>query len=380
MGPSVLKDQRVSPAAHRMMARSAVRGGDILMTITGYIGRSCLYPLNAPEANINQHIARIRVADLGRVEPRFVTWAMQDRRQRARLERDLTGLAYPQISLAQVQAIPLPLPPLPEQRQIAAILDTIDDAIRKTEQIIAKLKQVKQGLLHDLLTRGIDDNGELRDPERHPEQFKDSPLGRIPTQWDVVPISQLGELATGRTPPAVDPQAWGTKLPFITPAEVTSDGNVLDPTRRLSDRGARYVRELPESAVLVVCIGSTLGKVALAPWRCATNQQINAIACSESHNPVFVCASVHQHVAQLHRWAGLQAVPIINKTQFGRMLVPSTSRAEQREIGQRILSVGMRLRNEGATRDKLNLVKQGLMEDLLTGSVRVTNLLENPAP
>ena len=52
--------------------------------------------------------------------------------------------------------------------------------IRHTEQVIAKLQQMKQGLLHDLLTRGIDDNGELRDPVRHPEQFKDSPLGRIP--------------------------------------------------------------------------------------------------------------------------------------------------------------------------------------------------------
>ena len=80
---------------------------------------------------------------------------------------------------------PWRLPPLPEQRRIAEILDTLDEAIRKTEQVIAKLQQMKQGLLHDLLTRGIDDNGELRDPDRHPEQFKDSPLGRIPREWEV---------------------------------------------------------------------------------------------------------------------------------------------------------------------------------------------------
>ncbi|MBK8936883.1 MAG: restriction endonuclease subunit S [Polyangiaceae bacterium] len=91
----------------------------------------------------------------------------------------------------------LPAPPLPEQRQIAAILDTLDDAIRKTEQIIAKLKQVKQGLLHDLLTRGIDDNGELRDPERHPEQFKDSALGRIPKGWEVSHLATVAEVRSG---------------------------------------------------------------------------------------------------------------------------------------------------------------------------------------
>ena len=101
----------------------------------------------------------------------------------------LTFLGH--LSGAKLAQFPLPTPRLPEQRQIAAILDTIDDAIRKTEQIIAKLKQVKRGLLHDLLTRGIDDNGELRDPERHPEQFKDSPLGRIPKEWEITTLSAL---------------------------------------------------------------------------------------------------------------------------------------------------------------------------------------------
>src|SRR5690606_16610143 len=89
-----------------------------------------------------------------------------------------------------LKAVPTKVPPLPEQQKIAEILDTVDEAIRKTDQIIAKLKQVKQGLLHDLLTRGIDDNGELRDPERHPEQFKDSPLGRLPKAWEVTTLGE----------------------------------------------------------------------------------------------------------------------------------------------------------------------------------------------
>lgn len=61
------------------------------------------------------------------------------------------------------------MPSLPEQRRIADTLDTLGDAIHQTERLIAKLRQMKRGLLHDLLTRGLDDNGELRDPERHPE-------------------------------------------------------------------------------------------------------------------------------------------------------------------------------------------------------------------
>jgi type I restriction enzyme S subunit len=91
------------------------------------------------------------------------------------------------------------LPPLPEQHRIAEILDTLDDAIRKTEQVIAKLQQMKQGLLHDLLTRGIDEKGELRDPEQHPEQFKDSPLGRIPKDWEILSALSVASRESGST-------------------------------------------------------------------------------------------------------------------------------------------------------------------------------------
>ncbi len=71
-----------------------------------------------------------------------------------------------------------------EQQRIAHVLDTVDEAIAKSEAVIAKLKQVRAGMLHDLLTCGLDENGELRDPIAHPEQFKDSPLGRIPKVWE----------------------------------------------------------------------------------------------------------------------------------------------------------------------------------------------------
>ncbi|MHC1744958.1 MAG: restriction endonuclease subunit S [Syntrophobacteraceae bacterium] len=78
-----------------------------------------------------------------------------------------------------------------EQRAIAGILDTVDDAICQTQSLIQNLRLVRVGMLNDLLTLGLDENSELRDPVRHPEQFKDSSLGRIPKQWEVVPLSHL---------------------------------------------------------------------------------------------------------------------------------------------------------------------------------------------
>ena len=82
------------------------------------------------------------------------------------------------------------------------MLETVDEAIATTEAVIAKLRQVRAGLLHDLLTRGLDAHGQLRDPKRQPQDFRDSPVGRIPCVWKVVTARELCSLITkGTTPP-----------------------------------------------------------------------------------------------------------------------------------------------------------------------------------
>jgi type I restriction enzyme S subunit len=84
-----------------------------------------------------------------------------------------------------LEAVPIDLPPINEQQQISKILDTLDTAICETESLIDKLKAIKQGLLHDLLTRGIEANGQLRPPQSEaPQLYKKSPLGWIPIEWE----------------------------------------------------------------------------------------------------------------------------------------------------------------------------------------------------
>ena len=80
------------------------------------------------------------------------------------------------------------LPSKPEQTKIAEILSTVDRAIEQTEALIAKQQRIKTGLMQDLLTRGIDEHGNLRSEQTH--KFKDSPLGRIPVEWEVEILSR----------------------------------------------------------------------------------------------------------------------------------------------------------------------------------------------
>ncbi len=288
-------------------------------------------------------------------------------------EKTSIGTGMPRTNWRAFKQLRVFTPCAEEQRRIAEILDTLDNAIQKTEQLIAKLKQIKQGLLHDLLTRGIDENGQLRDPIAHPEQFKDSVVGRIPLSWEVAAIGTVGDVVTGATPPSSAPDSWGELYPFVTPGEI-HDGTISRAERSVSEKGLPFVRIIPAGTTLVVCIGSTLGKTAQTSEDCATNQQINAVIPHEIYDANYVYHAISAHIYQLFRIAGLQAVPIVNKSQFSGLLIPLAPPEEQSRIAQVVKVQDDRIQAEFTCLRKLNTMKEGLMHDLLTGKVRVTSI------
>jgi type I restriction enzyme S subunit len=178
-------ERRIRKSKFAALSSCELKAGDVVLTMMGTIGRCGVFPANAEPGIMDSHLLRIQ-PDPSLIDRKFLAMVLGDERLVGRqLDRLSHGSIMAGLSSAIVRRLEVPVPPLSEQRSIAEILDTLDEAIRKTEQVIAKLQQMKQGLLHDLLTRGIDANGELRDPERHPEQFKDSPLGWIPRGWEV---------------------------------------------------------------------------------------------------------------------------------------------------------------------------------------------------
>ena len=93
------------------------------------------------------------------------------------------------LPVGAIESLEIPTPPVPEQTKIAEILSTVDRAIEQTEALIAKQQRLKTGLMQDLLTRGIDQHGNLRSEQTH--KFKDSQLGRIPVEWEVVSLQSM---------------------------------------------------------------------------------------------------------------------------------------------------------------------------------------------
>ncbi len=289
----------------------------------------------------------------------------------------------------QFSEVPVLRPPLPEQRQIAKILDTVDETIRKTEQLIAKLEQVKQGLLHDLLTRGIDDNGELRDPVRHPEQFKESVLGRIPKEWEWIPLGDLAEVAGGVTLGRSLSGPGILELPYLRVANVQEgflDLSEIKTVRILASEETRF--RLQHGDVLMNEGGDfdKLGRGTV--WedqlpRCLHQNHVFRVRCrKEILRPWYLAAVSGSAIGKSYFVrASKQTTNLatINSTQIKAFQVPLPCLREQGRITKALSIAQKRLDLETVEVEKLRLLKQGLMEDLLTGRVRVTHLLDEPS-
>ena len=301
------------------------------------------------------------------VKIRWCYWLLQS----IGLDRLDSSTGVPGLNRNDAYIIKVKIPPLPEQRRIAEILDTIDEAIQKTEALISKLKAMKQGLLHDLLTRGLDKNGKLRDPKAHPEQFKDSLLGRIPKEWEPLRLLDLVSIPNGQIDPKQKPYChW----PLIAPDHIESDTGRLLCLETAIEQGAisgKYA--FKPGDILYSKIRPYLRKAVLADRQGLCSADMYPLQPGPSLVPRFLLDVIlgehfSRFAASVSERSGF---PKINRKELGeyRLALPPTD--EQLHIASVMDTHDARIHTEEQYRDKLKLQKKGLMHDLLTGKVRV---------
>jgi type I restriction enzyme S subunit len=265
-----------------------------------------------------------------------------------------------------------------EQRALAEILDTLDTTIRQTEAIIEKLKQVKQGLLHDLLTRGIDANGELRPPQSQaPHLYKDSPLGWIPREWRCDALDDAVRIIDCKH---ITPTYVEQGYPVVRPRNVKVDGldlvNVEFVTA--SDFAAMTDVHAPRRGDIVLSRNASFGVPAFVdtdrPF--AIGQDVIVMTRTLSNTRfLFYCLQSSLLSKQIDQRSAGSTFGRINLSDIRALFVPSPDLSEQTAIATRLRSVDERIESEEQGAAKLRTMKSGLMDDLLTGRVRVTPLL-----
>lgn len=279
------------------------------------------------------------------------------------------------------------VPPV-EQSKIAQILDTLDTAIHETAAIVAKLQAVKQGLLYDLLTRGIDANGELRPPQAEaPHLYKPSPLGWVPKEW-ATPLN--GELLTG-----ID-AGWSPSCPEEPPS--AGEWGVLKVSAVSSGTfDPQESKRLPSNLKPIPSIEVKVGDVLLARANGVAELVATTVLVRETPSLLMLsdktlrlvpdedrliaghlvramahCSTRKQINGMLNGSSGQRN---ISQGQIRNLCIPVPPLSEQRIGEDRATEIEERIAAESQILQKLTALKAGLMEDLLTGQVRVTPLL-----
>lgn len=279
----------------------------------------------------------------------------------------------------------VPCLPKPEQSKVAELLSTVDRAIAQTEALIAKQQRIKTGLMQDLLTRGIDEHGQLRSEATH--VFKESPLGRIPVAWEVKSLDQLvSRVGSGVTPTGGEAVYAADGVLFLRSQNVHFDGLRLDDVAYIPSQihHSMMRSEVFENDVLLNITGASIGRCCRMPRidvLANTNQHVCAIRLrdADESRAGFLTAVLQSHIGQ-HQIGQMNAGGNregLNYQQVRSFQVPwPGDSSEFARIYTQIKRMNAAVADHSVSLDKLRHLKTALMQDLLTGKVRVTPLLQ----
>lgn len=370
---------------------SIVNDGDILVARTGAsVGKSYCYDSKDGELVFAGFLMRFHPENINSKYV-FLTTLIGRYAQWVASESARSG--QPGINIQQLKSYQIPVPPLAEQKAIAEALSEVDALIAAQEELIEKKRAIKQGAMQELLTgkkrlvgfknsessclcasvlkkdAGVVEGGFNTETQRRRGiEFKMTEIGLIPENWDVKRIGDMGQVVTGSTPPRKNSANWGGDFNWISAKDF--NGKYISKTEEhITEAGKRFCRLLPENSVLVTCIAS-IGLNAITKKACATNQQINAVVCRVDL-PEYLYYQICYRNGDLKLLAGQTAVPIIGKKQFEDVLIPVPSLPEQRAIAEVLSDMDAEIEELEAKRAKYESIKQGMMQELLTGKTRL---------
>ncbi|MDP8218062.1 MAG: restriction endonuclease subunit S [Candidatus Theseobacter exili] len=354
-----------------------LRCGDILInsTGTGTIGRvnEWLYP--NVSAIADSHVTVFRV-NKETIDAKYARYFLTSELGQRYLESLCYTGSTNQIELSKRYLLKLRLPcaPLPEQKAISGILSKVDKAIEVVEKSIKAAEHFKKSLTQNLLTGKLKPDGTWRNED---EFYLDEKFGNIPKGWEVARVKDFGIVYTGKTPPTVESHVFSESLsenryPFVTPADFFREKYIDVSERYVTEKGLSYSYRLPVNSICIVCIGSTIGKIGIAKVEICTNQQINSLIPNRNNSGEFFYYMMSYRVLHFKEIAAVNATPQINKSNFNKyQILRPLDKSEQKKIANWLSVWDDEIFIKNNKVQSLKTLKKSLMQNLLTGKVRV---------
>ena len=349
--------------------------GTLLMSFKLSLGRAAI---TATPMYTNEALAAFYPNDLATTE--YLYYALPTLALETSADRAVKGRT---LNKAKLRALRLILPPVSEQRKIAAILSSVDDAIEKTQTVIDQVQVVKRGLMQELLTRGL--------PGRH-TRFTQTVVGNLPTAWTVRTVG--GVLAASHHQYSCAGGPFGSDLtrkdyvnspgvPVIRGSNLNRPSAWLNEDRFVfvsDDKADTLKRNIAFPGDLILTQRGTLGQVCRIPIqsrfaRYVLSQSQMKVTVDENRvNPDFLLAYFRSPRALklIETMAISTGVPHLNLGLLKAFPVPVPSLEEQSAIVQHLSATDRRIDSEQQSYDALKDLRSGLVPVLLAGELRVT--------
>lgn len=371
----------VSEEIEKTISNYKISKNDIYITIAGTLGLFGTIPDNLDKAQLTENAAKLTEIDLTKTDKLFLKYYLNSDIVQTQIFREIgVGGGVPKLALHRIESILLTLPPLSQQKKIAKILSTCDEVIEKTEAAIAKYKAIKQGMMHDLFTRGIDTTtGKLRPSyQEAPELYKESALGMIPKEWEVDMLSNLTVMITDGSHFSPVPQEKG--LPIGNVKDMTNNGfNIENCTKILPDVFDLLVKQncSPKKFDVLLSKDGTIGKVIhyLSEFPIVLLSSIAILRVNEILDSGYLSHALQSQYfdKELYKFLSGSALKRITLRDIQKITIPySISINEQKTIDCKISGINTKLQAEESALQKYKKIKEGLMQDLLTGRVEVS--------
>jgi len=344
--------------------RFGLQVGDVIITKDSEtpddIGIPTVVDTTAPDLVCGYHLALLR-PNQDEVDPTFLAKQLAHHRIARYFGQQANGTTRYGLSTAAISNAPLHLPRPESQRSASALMRMVDAQISQTETVIAKLKQVRAGMLHDLLSYGLDEHGQLRDPIAHPEQFKDSPLGLIPRAWDVGTVKSLAINRDSKRIPVkqADRESRHGLYPYYGASGIIDyiDGFIFEGDFVLIGEDGENLRsrQLPLAFIATGKFWVNNHAHILEPLPETDVRFLATILENQDFIP-WLLGSAQPKLTQRN----LEIVPL-------RIPLPD----EQKRISDSLEKCDIEINAEIIELEKLKSLKSGLQDDLLIGRVRV---------
>lgn len=330
--------------------------GSIVMVVrSGVLKHSLPVAQLEIEAAVNQDI-KVLQPKSDRITKKYLLNILIYESDRIRTSCAKTGTTVESIETAFLSKYKIPLPPLSEQHCIADILSTVDKEIQQTEKIIENTEELRYGLMQNFFHTGYYTHSTTEEPT----------FGEIPDDWNLQKLSEVADVVMGSSPKSKYYNEKENGLPFF---QANNEFGYRTPTH---DRWCSEPQKIAEEGDTLITIrGTYVGQVNVAAERCCIGRGLGAVSATEVDQEY-----LYHQLADRERYvksiASGSTFDSINSTELESLLVLVPPKNEQEKIASCLQTLQQRYLHEREYKQKLQQLKRGLMQDLLTGKVRVT--------